>query len=103
VSDLVEGIVRLLEVESPDDEVHEPVNLGNPMEFTVGELAQEVLRMTGSASEVRYLPLPVDDPKVRRPIIERARRLLNWQPVVPLVEGLERTIAYFREEIKNSE
>jgi dTDP-glucose 4,6-dehydratase len=101
VSDLVEGIVRLLEVENCD-EVHEPVNLGNPMEFTVGELAEEVLRLTGSASEVRYLPLPEDDPKVRRPVIERAMRLLNWQPVVPLVEGLERTIVYFREEVKNS-
>lgn len=101
VSDLVEGIVRLLEVENRD-EVHEPVNLGNPMEFTVGELAEEVLRLTGSASEVRYLPLPEDDPKVRRPVIERAMRILNWQPVVPLVEGLERTIVYFREEVNNS-
>ncbi|MDX2192357.1 MAG: UDP-glucuronic acid decarboxylase family protein [Gemmatimonadales bacterium] len=94
VTDLVEGIVRLLEVDAP-----EPVNLGNPGEFTMLELAERVLAHTGSASVIERHPLPVDDPHQRRPDISRARALLGWEPVVPLDEGLRRTIAHFRSEL----
>jgi UDP-glucuronate decarboxylase len=72
------------------------VNIGNPREFTVAELAEKVLALTSSASSLEHRPLPVDDPKVRKPNIDRARRLLGWEPRVPLLEGLERTIPYFR-------
>ena len=110
VDDLIDGILRLLlhadsgpsassDVEpnsaGPPD-VHLPVNLGNPVEFTVAELADKVLTLTGSRSRVERHPLPVDDPKVRKPDISRARRLLGWEPQVPLEVGLERTIPYFR-------
>jgi dTDP-glucose 4,6-dehydratase len=91
VDDLVEGIVRLFFEGTPD-----PVNIGNPGEFTVRELAQLVLKLTGSASPIVERPLPVDDPRVRQPDITRARELLRWEPAVPLDEGLRRTIAYFR-------
>ena len=92
VSDLVEGIRRLfLEADDP-----EPVNLGNPREFTIRELADEVLRATGSSSEIRHLELPVDDPQVRQPDISRAKELLGWEPTVTLEEGLARTVDYFR-------
>lgn len=91
VSDLVEGVCRLFH----SDE-HDPVNLGNPQEFTIGELAKEVLAATGSTSDVRYLPLPEDDPQVRQPDIGRARRILGWQPGVSLREGLGRTVDYLR-------
>jgi dTDP-glucose 4,6-dehydratase len=89
--DLVEGIYRLFHSERA-----EPVNVGNPGEFTVRELAERVLEMTGSASELRFLPLPEDDPKVRRPDLAVARAVLGWEPRVTLEEGLERTIPYFR-------
>ena len=91
VDDLVDGIVRLFH-----SDVTDPVNIGNPVEFTVRELAEEVLRQTGSRSRIAQEPLPVDDPKVRRPDITRARSLLGWEPKVPLKEGLERTIPQFR-------
>ena len=91
VSDLVEGIYRLF-----DRTEAEPVNLGNPSEFTVAQLADLVLEITGSPSEIRYLPLPEDDPRTRQPDISRARELLAWEPVVSLREGLEQTIEYFR-------
>lgn len=91
VSDLVEGVYRLFH----SDE-HEPVNLGNPKEFTILELADEVLEATGSSSSIRHLSLPVDDPQVRQPDIGRARRILEWEPIVSLKEGLGRTIDYFR-------
>ncbi len=91
VSDLVEGIHRLFHEGDA-----EPVNLGNPKEFTIRELADEVLSATGSTAGIRHLPLPVDDPQVRQPDISRARRLLGWEPSVPLEEGLARTIEYFR-------
>ena len=91
VQDEVEGIFRLFE-----SEVNEPINIGNPGEFTVGELAELVLELTGSSSEIRYLPLPEDDPKTRQPDIARARELLGWEPVISLREGLSRTIEYFR-------
>jgi nucleoside-diphosphate-sugar epimerase len=91
VDDLIEGIVRLFFSDTAD-----PVNIGNPVEFTVRQLAEIVLRLTGSPSEVVERPLPVDDPRVRRPDITRARARLGWEPAVPLEEGLRRTIAYFR-------
>jgi dTDP-glucose 4,6-dehydratase len=92
VDDLIEGIVRLFLHDS-----HDPVNLGNPGEFTVRQLADLVLRLTGGAGPVVERPLPVDDPRVRQPDITRARELLGWEPVVSLEDGLGRTIAYFRE------
>ncbi|MFL5382955.1 MAG: UDP-glucuronic acid decarboxylase family protein [Longimicrobiaceae bacterium] len=91
VDDLVEGIYRLFLSDRA-----EPTNLGNPNEFTVRELAEEVLRQTGSASALEFRPLPEDDPQVRRPDIGVARAVLGWEPAVPLVEGLRRTIPHFR-------
>jgi UDP-glucuronate decarboxylase len=97
VTDLVEGLLRLMD--APDG-VSGPINLGNPNEFTIRELAEMVLRMTRSRSRLVFLPLPADDPKQRRPVIEKAHRDLGgWAPVTPLEEGLERTIAYFRETL----
>jgi dTDP-glucose 4,6-dehydratase len=92
VDDLIEGIVRLFERGS-----HDPTNIGNPGEFTVLQLAERVLALTGSKSEIVRRPLPVDDPRVRQPDITRAKQLLGWEPRVPLDEGLRRTIEYFRE------
>jgi UDP-glucuronate decarboxylase len=92
VDDLIEAILRLMD--APDDFVG-PVNLGNPSEFTVGELAQRIIALTGSRSRINYLPLPDDDPKRRQPDISLAKERLGWQPKVPLEEGLKRTIAYF--------
>jgi UDP-glucuronate decarboxylase len=77
-------------------EVTGPLNLGNPGEFTMLELAEKVIRLTGSSSTIQHLPLPQDDPKQRRPDISKAKALLDWEPTVPLDEGLTRTIAYFR-------
>jgi nucleoside-diphosphate-sugar epimerase len=94
VDDLIEGIRRLMEVDYPY-----PVNLGNPEEYRVLELAQLVKELTGSPSPITFLPLPEDDPKQRRPDITLARRLLGWEPRVPVREGLKRTIAYFREVV----
>lgn len=91
VSDLVEGIRRVF-----DAEVHDPVNLGNPGEFTIRELADLVLDATGSSSRLVHQPLPTDDPRVRRPDIARASTALGWKPQVPLEVGLRRTVAYFR-------
>jgi len=93
VSDLVDGIVRLMNAEAED--IHLPVNLGNPGEFTMNELANEVAKASGKDIKVKYLPLPKDDPKQRQPNIERAKNLLNWEPTVPLAEGLNRTVKYF--------
>jgi UDP-glucuronate decarboxylase len=73
-----------------------PINLGNPGEFTMIELAEKVLRLTGSKSKLVHMPLPQDDPKQRRPDISKAKQYLDWEPTVPLEQGLERTIAYFR-------
>ncbi len=92
VDELVEGIIRLLR-----SSTHDPVNLGNPCEFTMLELARIVLNITGSASRIVYKPLPQDDPRQRKPDISRAKRLLKWQPKISLEEGLTRTIAWFRE------
>jgi UDP-glucuronate decarboxylase len=92
VDDMVEGLIRLME--SPED-VTGPINLGNPDEFTIMELAELVLELTGSRSQIRYEPLPKDDPVRRRPDITRARQILGWAPTVPLREGLRKTIDYF--------
>jgi UDP-glucuronate decarboxylase len=94
VDDLVDGLLRLM---GTGDEVTGPVNLGNPHEFTVAELADKVRAMVGSDADTVYSPLPADDPTRRRPDIELAQRLLGWRPTVELDEGLARTVAYFRE------
>ena len=91
VSDLVDGIWRLMQ-----SEIHDPVNLGNPHEMTLLELAKRIIRLAGSASPIVFQPLPVDDPKIRQPDISRARRLLDWEPSVDVDEGLRRTIEWFR-------
>jgi dTDP-glucose 4,6-dehydratase len=104
VSDLVEGIIRLLlhsaqreeSSQEPSDAIHRPVNLGNPAEISIAETAALIIRLTKSSSRVAHHPLPVDDPKCRRPDISRARDLLSWEPHVSLEEGLGRTIDYFR-------
>jgi dTDP-glucose 4,6-dehydratase len=95
VDDLVEGIFRLL-----SSEEGYPVNLGNPDEITLLELANRILGVTGSKSRIVYRPLPEDDPKVRRPDIGKARRLLGWEPRVSLDEGLQRVLPYFRSKVK---
>ena len=97
VSDLVDGIVKLMNAEAAD--IHMPVNLGNPGEFTMKELAEEVGNATGKDIEIKYLPLPQDDPKQRKPDIERAQNLLAWSPTIPLADGLEKTVAYFEKAI----
>ncbi|MFK8252501.1 UDP-glucuronic acid decarboxylase family protein [Ancylobacter terrae] len=93
VDDLVEGMIRLMD-RTPDD-VTGPVNIGNPGEFTIRALAETVIEMTGSRSELVMHPLPVDDPRQRRPDITLAKQLLDWEPTVELRQGLARTIAYF--------
>jgi dTDP-glucose 4,6-dehydratase len=94
VDDLVEGVERLLSCD-----FHEPVNVGNPSEVTILEFAREVLALSGSKSPIEYRPLPQDDPRVRKPDIERARRLLGWEPRVDRHEGLKRTLAYFQDRV----
>ncbi|MDQ3633543.1 MAG: SDR family oxidoreductase [Acidobacteriota bacterium] len=98
VDDLVEGIICLMNTEA--DDIHLPVNLGNPGEFTMNELAQEVAKAVGKNITIRHLPLPQDDPQQRQPDISRAKQLLDWSPTVPLDEGLKKTVAYFAERIK---
>jgi UDP-glucuronate decarboxylase len=98
VDDLVEGLVRLMNA----DGLHDPVNLGNPGEFTILELAQEVMNLCQPNGQVVFCPLPQDDPRQRQPDITRARNLLGWQPTVPLREGLQRTVAYFRQRLNNN-
>ena len=91
VSDLVDGIIRLME-----SDVNDPVNIGNPHEMTIEEIALAIIRLTGSGSKLVYRPLPEDDPKVRQPDITRARTLLKWEPKVGLEEGLTKTLEYFQ-------
>ena len=98
VSDLVEGIIRLLL-----SDVHDPVNIGNPRELTIQEIAEVIVRMTGATSTLVYRPLPTDDPKIRRPDITRARTLLHWEPTVQIEQGLVDTIQYFRAKIEKTE
>ncbi|RMH34627.1 MAG: SDR family oxidoreductase [Nitrospirae bacterium] len=118
VDDLIEGIVRLLLAPSTEPSVdqgtdtvpylrhnwtiHHPVNLGNPREVTVLEIATMILQLTGSSSGIKHDDLPVDDPKVRRPDIQRAQALLHWSPTTSLEQGLSLTIDYFREQLKAS-
>jgi dTDP-glucose 4,6-dehydratase len=80
-------------------ELNDPVNIGNPHELTIKDIAETIIRMTGSSSRLVYQPLPTDDPKVRKPDITRARTLLGWEPKVSLEDGLTRTIEYFRTKI----
>jgi len=96
VDDLIEGIVRFMAL--PDGETG-PINLGNPREFSIRELAEQVLRLTGSGAAPVFKPLPADDPLQRCPDISRARHLLGWEPAVPLAQGLAQTIAYFAEQL----
>lgn len=95
VSDLVEGIFRLLM-----SDYHYPVNIGNPNEMTITQLAEKIIQMTNSKSKIVYKPLPEDDPKVRQPDITRARTILGWEPKISLEEGLKNTIEYFRKSLQ---
>jgi dTDP-glucose 4,6-dehydratase len=97
VSDLVDGIIRLME-----SSVNDPVNIGNPHEMTIEEIARTIVRMVGSKSQIVYRPLPEDDPKVRQPDITRARTLLGWEPRVKLEEGLAKTLEYFRAKVQEA-
>jgi dTDP-glucose 4,6-dehydratase len=91
VSDLVDGILRLLE-----SDTHDPVNIGNPVELTIEQIARTIIKLVGSSSQIVHRPLPQDDPKQRRPDITRARTILNWEPKVGLEEGLSKTVGYFK-------
>jgi UDP-glucuronate decarboxylase len=98
VDDLVEGLIRLMNVEQSDNDggsVNDPVNLGNPGEFSMRQLAKSVAALCGREVRIKYCPLPQDDPKQRQPDITRAKKLLGWSPTIPLREGLIKTIAYF--------
>jgi UDP-glucuronate decarboxylase len=99
VDDMVDGFRRLM---ARGEEAAGPMNIGNPVETTVGELAELIVELTGSRSAIEYRALPVDDPRKRRPDISRARRLLGWLPKIQLVPGLEATIKYFAEEITDN-
>jgi dTDP-glucose 4,6-dehydratase len=94
ISDLVRGLIGLM-----DSKENNPVNIGNPQEMSIAEMAETIIRLTGSKSRVVYQPLPTDDPKVRRPDITRARTLLGWEPKVSLEEGLTSTIEYFKGKV----
>jgi dTDP-glucose 4,6-dehydratase len=94
VSDLVDGLLRLLA-----SSTNEPVNIGNPHEMTIEEIATIIIGLVGSSSRLVHQPLPVDDPKQRRPDITRARTILKWEPRVPLEEGLLKTVEYFRSKL----
>src|SRR5262249_8279976 len=95
INDLVDGIIRLML-----SDLNDPVNIGNPREMTIEEIARVIITMTGARSSIVYKPLPTDDPKVRQPDITRARTLLGWEPKVPLEEGLVKTIEYFRTKVQ---
>ncbi len=97
ISDLVDGLIRLMLSKEND-----PVNIGNPQEMTIEQIARQIIKMTGSTSKIIYKPLPTDDPKVRQPDITRARTLLGWEPKVSLEEGLGRTIDYFKAKVLGS-
>jgi len=99
VDDLVDGLVRLMEAE----DLHEPVNLGNPNEFTIKELAEEVSRICNATLKIKICPLPQDDPRQRQPDITRAHNLLGWKPTVPLRDGLNRTVDYFKRTLPNQQ
>ena len=94
VTDLVDGVLRLME-----SDTHDPVNIGNPHEVTIEQIARTIISLVGSTSRIVYRPLPQDDPKQRRPDITRARTLLSWQPQVDLEEGLAKTVGYFTSKL----
>lgn len=96
VADLIEGMMRLMDYEGPDPG---PVNIGNPGEYSMRQLAEAALKLTGSKSKIETRPLPKDDPTRRRPDISKAKRLLGWEPKVPLEEGLKPTIDYYRQVV----
>ena len=100
VDDLVDGLIRLMNTEA--ETINDPVNIGNPGEFTMNELAREVAEACGKEIKIKHLPLPQDDPKQRQPNITRAKELLGWQPHVPLREGLKKTVGYFAARINKS-
>jgi UDP-glucuronate decarboxylase len=97
VDEMIDGLIRLMR---SDDAVTGPINIGNPMAFTIIELAELVIELTGSRSKVKHLPLPTDDPRQRRPDIRQAEQVLGWKPVTPLRDGLVKTIAYFEAMFK---
>ena len=99
VDDLIDGMVRMMETE----DFTGPVNLGNPGEFTMLELAEKVIALTGSSSRIVHKPLPSDDPLQRRPVIDLAKKKLGWEPTIHLEEGLKKTIAYFRDRLRLEE
>jgi UDP-glucuronate decarboxylase len=94
VDDLIDGITRFMKVDYPG-----PLNLGTTYEYTVLELAKKIIALTGSKSKIVFLPLPLDDPKQRRPDLRRAARLLRWQPKVSLEAGVKKTISWFQKEL----
>jgi UDP-glucuronate decarboxylase len=95
VDDLVEGLIRLMNV----DGINEPVNIGNPGEFTIRQLGEEVLKVCDSKSEFTYMPLPADDPRKRKPNITKAQNMLGWNPTIPLREGLKKTVEDFKTRV----
>ncbi len=98
VDDLIDGIFRLLL-----SDLHEPVNLGNPEEWTVLQMAEAIVRLVGSGSRIEHAPLPVDDPKVRQPDITLARKELDWSPSTPITDGLQRTVDDFRRRLTGAD
>ncbi len=96
VNDLIEGFVKMM---NSDKDITGPINLGNPEEFTIKELAEKIIELTGASSKIIYKELPADDPTRRRPDITKAKSILKWEPGIPLKEGLEKTIAYFEKII----
>jgi UDP-glucuronate decarboxylase len=96
VDDMIEGLIRMM---NTGNEITGPINLGNPGEFTILELAEKIISLTGSSSKIVYMPLPSDDPMQRQPDISKARTILGWEPKYPLEEGLVKTIQYFRETL----
>ena len=98
VDDLIDGFLRFMKLEPP---FAGPINLGNPAEFTIAQLAEMVINMTNSSSKIEYRPLPADDPQQRRPDISLAKDKLDWEPRVQLRQGLVRTIAYFEQMLKS--
>ena len=95
--DLIDGMIRLM---NSGDDVTGPINIGNPSEFTILELAQKVIELTGSKSKIIYMPLPQDDPMQRKPVIELAREKLGWEPKIALEDGLKKTIEYFENQLE---
>jgi dTDP-glucose 4,6-dehydratase len=95
ISDLVDGILRLLE-----SDTHDPVNIGNPHEVTIEQIARTIISLVGSKSRIVYRPLPQDDPKQRKPDITRAQTILGWQPKIGLEEGLAKTVGYFKSKLE---